>query len=165
MTNVVDLTKGGNLEKIDVIESDSEDSDFASHCKRNIPSRKPKIVFPPKTFFTDLQTHTNILQDNSPIGMKSKRALTFHLTICCRNEHSDDNVKCFITNENPGKPLCNVLFISGVVQLEPRSGDVIIHPDLGVRMTRMASKYRSKKIISLSEGHVDNLIGGLIEML
>lgn len=43
MKHVVDLVEVLKLYNIDLIESDSEDTDFADRCARKIPSKTPGI--------------------------------------------------------------------------------------------------------------------------
>lgn len=81
----------------------------------------------------------------------------------CRNDRPKYRVKCFISNPKPGAMLCNVLFVTGVVDMELMPGDVIGHPDLGICITRMASLYKSKKVICLLQEHIQTLQTGLTE--
>lgn len=90
MNLVVNIEDDMEAENIDLIEPDSDDSDFEVQRAKNVPSRTLEVA-------SRIRKFLGILPDNSPTGRKHKKALTFHISICCRNKCPNERVKAFIT--------------------------------------------------------------------
>lgn len=162
-TKGVDLVDTGlEIDITDLVEFDSEDKEYQVRRERGVPSRTSEISSRLSRFYSDVGRYTDISLDASTaVGRKQRRILTFHLAMMCRNERKEDKLKCFISYAKAGEMFCNVLLGAGLMELEPTCGQVICHPNTGIRLCRIAAMFKGKRIVKPTDDQVDSLAHSL----
>lgn len=152
------------VEIVELFESYSEDEDFQLRRKKGVPSRTPEITTRLRQFYVSVGRYTEIALDASTsVGKRQRRILISHLSMLCRCERDNDEVKCFIAYATPPEMFCSVLLEAGTIELESDVGKVICHLDKGIRLCRMASMFKAKRVIKPTDDQFQSVASSLTE--